>query len=59
MRFLPLTGNLHGAFKHVLIRIGDGDDFHGRNLNQSPQIAGPVPTGANQSHSPRFAAGNL
>ena len=55
VRLLSLTGNLDRTVQHVLIRIANGNDFRRRHLNQSPQVAGAIPTGANEPHPPGFA----
>src|SRR2546423_2775192 len=49
LRFLALTGDLNGTGEHLLIDVADGNDLHRGNLDQSPQVALAVPTGANEA----------
>lgn len=43
------------AGEHVLVRIAKCDDFYWSDLDQPPQIAGAIPTTADESDSAGFA----
>src|SRR6266850_6988237 len=55
LRLLPLARNLHGFGEHVFIRIADGNDLDGCDLNQSPQVTLAIPAGADQADAPGLA----
>ena len=54
---LPLAGDLDGPGEHVLVRVADGDDLDRRDLDQAPQVALAVPTGADEADPPGLLRG--
>ncbi len=46
LRLLPLAGEFRRAFEHVLVHVANGNHLHRRHLDEPPQIALAIPTGA-------------